>query len=78
LVNPFDPSLGVVGVQARVGVGRIRVIPGDPDNSVLYQKVSGGPLSPDLKSPMPYQTPRLTAAEVAAIEAWITAGALNN
>ena len=81
LTNPFssDTNLGVVGIPARVGgTGAIRVIPGDPDNSVLYKKVSGAPLPSNLKSPMPYQTPRLTSAEVAAIEAWIAAGATNN
>jgi hypothetical protein len=69
----------VVNVNAIVGgTGAKRVIPGDPDHSVLYQKVSGAPLASNLKSPMPYQTPRLTADEVAAIEAWITAGAKND
>ena len=76
LVDPFDPARGVVNVKAIVG--GTRVIPGDPDHSVLYQKVSGAPLAANLKSPMPYQTPRLTADEVAAIEAWITGGAKND
>ena len=76
LANPFDPVRGVVNVAALVG--GTRVIPGDPDHSVLYQKVSGAALPANLRNPMPYQTPALTASEVAAVEAWIAAGAKND
>lgn len=76
LTNPFDPARGVVNVPALVG--GTRVIPGDPDNSVLYKKVSGAPLPAALKSPMPFQVPKLSATQISAIEAWITAGANND
>jgi mono/diheme cytochrome c family protein len=76
LADPFDPVRGVVNVTALVG--GTRVIPGDPEHSVLYQKVAGAPLPPSLKSPMPYQTAKLTTDEIAAIVAWIADGARNN
>jgi hypothetical protein len=76
LANPFDTTRGVVNIAALVG--GTRVIPGDPDHSVLYEKVSGAPLPAALKNPMPYQTPKLTTSEIAAIVAWIAGGALNN
>jgi hypothetical protein len=76
LVDPFDPDRGVVNVAALVG--GTRVIPGDPEHSVLYQKISGQSLPAGLMHPMPYQVPRLSTAQVAAIEAWITAGANDN
>jgi hypothetical protein len=73
LADPFDPARGVVNVSALVG--GTRVIPGDPEHSVLYQKVAGAPLPSNLKNPMPYQTPKLTAAETGAIVSWIATGA---
>ncbi len=76
LANPFDTTRGVVNIAALVG--GTRVIPGDPDHSVLYQKVSGATLPASLKNPMPYQTPKLTTSEIAAIVGWIADGALNN
>jgi len=76
LADPFDSTRGVVNQLALVG-GK-RVIPGDPDHSVLYQKVSGAPLPANLRNPMPYQTPKLTTSEVAAIVAWIAGGAKND
>jgi len=76
LADPFDTTRGVVNITALVG--GTRVIPGDPDNSVLYEKISGQPLPAALKNPMPLQVPRLTNDQISAIEAWITAGANND
>jgi hypothetical protein len=80
LTNPFDTTNGVVGVTALVG--GTRVIPGDPDHSVLFQKVSAGvsgtSLPSNLRNPMPYQTPKLTTSEIAALVTWIAGGAKND
>ncbi len=47
-----------------------RVIPGDPDNSVLYQLVSTGV--------MPLQGGPLTSEQIETIREWIADGAENN
>ena len=77
LVNPFDPARGVVNVPATLG-GGIRVVPGDPEASRLFQKIGGAPLPPDAGAAMPKRFDRLTAAEVETLRSWIREGALNN
>jgi len=52
-----------------------RVKAGDPDESVLYLKVIGSPLTGDR---MPLQRQRLSNDELEAIRIWIEGGALNN
>lgn len=47
------------------------VMPGDPDGSVMLQYLEG-----DVMPPMGY--PRPSDEEIAAIRAWVTAGAANN
>lgn len=67
------------GLEALVGVGATtsaclgadRVVAGDAAASVLYRKVSGESLC---GSPMPPGAP-LSAAQIAAVRAWIEAGA---
>ena len=76
LVDPFDASRGAVNVRANVG--GVRVIPSDPDHSVLFQKVSGATLPAALGSPMPLHLNPLTASQIATVEAWIQAGAKND
>ena len=76
LTNPFDPVRGVVNVEA--DVGGIRVVPGDPEASILYQKIGGSPLSRDRGRAMPLQIERLTDAEIRTIVEWVAEGARNN
>lgn len=73
VTNPFDSTQGLVGVAAVVG--GVRVIPGDPDSSVLYKKIAGLQGAPALGSPMPYDIPPLAATEITTLEAWIANGA---
>ena len=64
---------GLVDVAA--SVGGTRVIPGDPDGSVLMQKLRG---EEDVGPRMPLQLEPMTADEIADLRAWIQAGALDN
>lgn len=70
--------LALVGVQAAgpqcMSSGMVRVAPGDPDASLLYDKLSS---TPSCGERMPIGTP-LTDAELARIASWIAAGAPND
>ncbi|WP_053234498.1 hypothetical protein [Sandaracinus amylolyticus] len=58
-------------------MGRVRVVPGDPDASLLVHKVEmGNPMS--CETPMPIGPPPLSEEEVGIIRQWITDGAMNN
>ncbi len=76
LVDPFEAGEGVVNVPANVG--GTRVIPGDPDQSVLYQKVASLDLPEGLGAPMPLHPERVTAEEAQLIRTWIREGARDN
>jgi hypothetical protein len=54
--------------------GKLRVDPGNPDNSFLLDKLRGT-LLPDEGERMPRTLPKIPAKEIALIEAWIAAGA---
>jgi len=56
------------------GAVHIRVVPGDPDHSLLYQKLAGHPPCGD---PMPSTGP-LSAAQIELVRSWIAAGANND
>jgi hypothetical protein len=60
--------------------GLLRVKPGDPDNSLLYQKVLiGGVPSPQFGEGMPLNAPGSVCQETRdAIRGWIAAGAPND
>lgn len=49
-----------------------RVVPGEPDSSVLYLKVSGDPITGDR---MPLGGPALSARQIDHIRTWILEGA---
>jgi mono/diheme cytochrome c family protein len=53
-----------------------RVLPFDPANSYLFQKITGA--DGILNNPMPIGGFPMTDAEIATIEAWITQGAADN
>lgn len=63
----------LVGVPAQGYAGN-RVVPGDPDASVLYRKLSG---AQGVGGPMP-PTGFLPAATVDLVRTWIAEGALEN
>jgi hypothetical protein len=61
-------------VNAASGCGGIRVVPGNPNTSVLYGKVIGAPACGGSMPP----NGSLNATDLATLLAWITQGALNN
>jgi hypothetical protein len=75
---PSEAHLNLVGVQpdnvtAR-RAGKLRVDPGNPDNSFLLDKLRGT-LDPDEGERMPRGLAKTSGREIALIEAWIAAGA---
>ena len=57
--------------------GAIRVIPGDPDNSYLVQKIEGAPGIVGQRMPRT-GGPYLTPGQITVIRRWIREGAKNN
>ncbi|MGA7669778.1 MAG: c-type cytochrome domain-containing protein, partial [Nitrolancea sp.] len=49
------------------------VMPGNPDQSLLYQRITG-----QTPPQMPLNSPPLTASQIDAIKGWITEGAPKN
>ena len=76
LTDLFDPERGSVNVASMFGDARI--VPGDPEASVLFTKVKGEPLPPNLGQPMPLHYERLTVEEKQTLRDWISEGAKNN
>ena len=77
LSDPFDPEEGLVNVAAELP-NWTRVIPGDPDNSLLIVKVELTTTSLANGSPMPMTYERLSASEVETVRRWILEGAQDN
>lgn len=76
LARPFDAASGAVGVAA--ASGQVRIVPGDPEASLLFEKVGGEPLRPGIGRPMPLHFDRLTEGERRSLRDWISGGALND
>lgn len=68
-----DPYAAIVGVAAAGYPGTTLVVPGDAAGSLLYRK-SGGTQASDEGGSMPVGT-TVSAAQLAALETWISAGA---
>jgi hypothetical protein len=67
----------LVNVPSRNKPSAIRVVPGDPTNSYLVQKIEGAPGIVGERMPRT-AGPFLTANQVAIIRRWIELGAPNN
>jgi len=65
----------LVGVASNEKPSVLRVKPGDPDNSYLYQKITGA--AGIVGGQMPLGQTPLPAATIAAIRQWIANGAMN-
>ncbi|HEY3500912.1 MAG TPA: hypothetical protein VGK73_39740 [Polyangiaceae bacterium] len=84
--QPFTPGTGLVDsdntwaeAHPEGNTPARNVVPGDPDNSFLMQKIGDASLDPATAGqPMPWQVERLTEAQLAALRDWITAGAMND
>lgn len=72
LTQPFDPVVGLVNVAASNGV---RVVPGEPEASLLVLDIEG---RAEGSAPMPFHPERLADAEVSVLIRWIAAGAPND
>ncbi len=79
LTNPFDPTNGPINTSG-IGIyaGKTRIIPGDPDGSLLIQKVELTEESTEIGAPMPLYYPALTAEQVETVRQWILEGAQDN
>ncbi len=77
LTHPFDMNVGIVNVNAVRAPGK-RVVPGNPDDSVLVKKVEAQSVTAALGAPMPLHSPPLSQAQVDTLKAWIAAGARND
>jgi hypothetical protein len=66
----------LVNVPSARKPGAIRVIPGDPENSYLYQKIEGSPGIVGVR--MPFNGPYLSDGQIEIIERWIEIGAPRN
>jgi hypothetical protein len=86
LEAPFTPTTGLVDSDNTWAIAHPEgntpaknVVPGDPDNSFLIQKLADPNLDPATAGEkMPWQVPRVTDAELAAIREWISDGALDD
>lgn len=73
---PDAAYAALVGVPSVTNRGQIRVIPGDPDNSILIRKIEGTPGT--LGARMPQNGPFLTDGQILIIRRWIALGARND
>jgi hypothetical protein len=76
LTDLFDPERGSVNIAS--DFGGIRIVPSDPEASVLFTKVRGEPLPTNLGRPMPLHFERLTDKEKKILRDWISQDAKNN
>jgi hypothetical protein len=85
--GPFLPEQGMslaegqaygatVNVESRTNPGQLRVVPFDPDASILYQALQG-PVGTEL-SRMPNDRPPLDAQRIQLVREWIEQGAQEN
>jgi hypothetical protein len=80
LTRPFDSEPGIImrPNSWTKSEKKILVVAGDPEASVLFAKVRGGTLAPELGRPMPLHFERLTAQEKQILRDWISEGAKDN
>lgn len=74
---PEFAHAALVNVPSRQKSGAILVVPGDPDNSYLVQKLEGAPGIVGLRMPRS-GPPHLTSGQMMVIRRWIQNGAPAN
>jgi hypothetical protein len=74
---PEFAHAALVNVASRQKSGAILVVPGDPDNSYLIQKLEGTPGIVGLRMPRS-GPPHLTSGQIMVIRRWIQTGAQAN
>jgi hypothetical protein len=75
-LSPAVSYNNLVNAVSRIRPGAIRVIPNNPDNSYLIQKLEGNVPISGLR--MPLGGPYLTEGQILVIRRWIETGAPNN
>lgn len=73
----FTNLVGAAAAGPECAAKQVRVVPGKPDDSLFYLKISLDDAAPCDKK-MPENGPPLSQADADLIEAWITAGAKND
>jgi hypothetical protein len=68
---------GLVNQPSSAKPGAVRVVPGDPDNSYILQKLEGAPGIVGVRMPRG-AGPYLTAGQISIIRRWIQLGAKND
>ena len=81
LADPFNPTNGLVNspntwVTNYPETPASNLVPGDPDNSFIMDKISN--MAVAAGNFMPWAPPRLTSDEITALRQWITDGAEAN
>lgn len=76
LNDPFSGEDGIVNVRALWRGDRLRVVPGNPEDSFLIQKVKADRAQSDIGAQMPYSYSALTPTQVETVRQWILQGAL--
>ncbi len=74
LSNPFGPN-GLVNVDATYRGDMVRVLPFDPEQSLLILKVRAERPGSDIGAQMPYSYNELTPSQVDVVRQWIVEGA---
>jgi hypothetical protein len=74
LSDPFGPD-GIINVPSTTRPEFKRVVPGDPDKSLLILKVRPDTSATDYGAKMPYSFQPLSIAEVTLVRNWIADGA---
>ncbi len=74
LTDPFGPN-GLVNVDASYRGDMKRVLPGDPDDSLMILKVRAEDAGSDIGAQMPYSYNALTPDQVETVRQWIVEGA---
>jgi hypothetical protein len=81
LTAVFDPVKGLVNAPARGRADMKRVDPGNPDNSLLIQKIhyenfaTAGVARSDYGAQMPYSFDPLSRSQIETVRQWISEGA---
>lgn len=74
LTEPFGPD-GLVNVPAIYRADMVRVLPGDPEKSLLIQKVRLNVPDSEYGAQMPYSYAALTERQLETVRQWILEGA---
>ncbi len=74
LTDPFGPN-GLVNVNARYRADMVRVLPGQPEESLLILKVRAERPDSDIGNQMPYSYNPLTETQIGVVRQWILEGA---